>query len=89
MRPKAALRGAGGAARGAASEQTRTAAAWFATERQQTRMLRKVEEAPEAPVRPEAASSAVLPQHCWEPADVRDMERAELSTPGRESRMRI
>ncbi len=32
----------------------------LAAERRQTRMLRKVEEAPEAPARPEAASSAVL-----------------------------
>ncbi len=34
--------------------------ALLAAERRQTRMLRKVEEAPEAPARPEAASSAVL-----------------------------
>ncbi len=33
--------------------------AWLSTERQQTRMLRKVPAAPEAPARPQAASSAV------------------------------
>ena len=33
--------------------------AWLATERRQTRMLRKVAAAPEAPARPQAASSAV------------------------------
>ena len=59
--------------------------AWLAPERRQTCMLRKVEEAPEAPARPEAASSAVLrPKHRREPADMRDVERA-----ARESRMRI
>ncbi len=78
MRPKAALRGAGGAgaAEGrstAASKQTRMARRRTATD-SHTRMLtrRKVEdsEAPEAPAR--------------EPADMRDVERA-----ARESRIRI
>ncbi len=52
--------------------------AQLATERRMTRVLRKVQEAPEAPARPEAASSAVLrrPQHRCKPADVRDVERA-------------
>jgi hypothetical protein len=48
-------------------------------------MPRKVAEAPEAPARPEAVSSAALrlkpkaaarPQRRWEPADVRVVERA-------------
>jgi hypothetical protein len=34
--------------------------AWLAAERRQTRMLRKVAKAPEAPARSEAASSAAL-----------------------------
>ncbi len=58
--------------------------AWLATERQQTRILRKVQEAPEAPARPEAASSAVLRPKAAEPATVRDVEGA-----ARENRMMI
>ena len=59
MRPKDALSGAGGAgaaggrvARGAAKAAAPLRAsgrAWLATERRQTRMLRKVAAAPEAP----------------------------------------
>ncbi len=55
LRPKAA-------APKAAAPLRASRRAWVATERQQTRMLRKAaaQEAPEAPARPEAASSAVL-----------------------------
>ena len=100
VRPKDALSGAGlggaGAAGGrvargaaaegrstAASEQTRMACYRTA----QTRMLRKVAAAPEAPARPQAASSAVprpKAAHRCESADARDVERADL-----EHRMRI
>ena len=50
--------------------------AWLATERRQTRMLRKVAAAPEAPARPQAASSAVpgrRPPHLCERADAHDL----------------
>jgi len=51
LRPKAAAK--------AAAPLRASRRAWLATERRQTRMLRKVAAAPEAPARPQAASSAV------------------------------
>ncbi len=75
----AAVRRCGGAAcGGAACSCERADAHGLQQKRQQTRMLRIVEEAPEAPARPPAASSALLlrPQHRLGPEDVRDVERA-------------
>jgi len=81
VRPKAALRGAGGAARGAAaegrstaaSEQTRTASRRTATDSHAEKSGRSA--GVEAPARPE-------PQHRCEPVDLRDVEGVSLSRIG-------
>ena len=53
--------------------------AWLATERRQTRMLRKVAAAPEAPARPQAASSAVF----WGSSFNDGTTQTALDPPGR------